>query len=280
MDQLIFFFSDISLSFRTSILLGGIVFFWMLEGVIPFYSFRYKKINHAFLNLFFTTTTAIIGFGFAFLLLKSTLIVESYKVGIIYLFDLTLWLDVIISLLILDLIGAYLVHYIEHKVPWMWKFHLVHHSDMNVDVTTGLRHHPGETIFRIIFTIIGVYVSGASIGMVMLYQSLSVLFAHITHANISLPKNIDFALSYIFVTPNMHKIHHHYELPLTDSNYGNIFSLWDRFFNTLSKVNNQKSIVYGIDTYINKSESNNLRTLLKMPFKKLKKVANSKFSNS
>lgn len=252
----------------------------MLEGVIPLYSFRYKKINHAFLNLFFTTTTAIIGFGFAFLLLKSTLIVESYKVGIIYLFDLTLWLDVIISLLILDLIGAYLVHYIEHKVPWMWKFHLVHHSDMNVDVTTGLRHHPGETIFRIIFTIIGVYVSGASIGMVMLYQSLSVLFAHITHANISLPKNIDFALSYIFVTPNMHKIHHHYELPLTDSNYGNIFSLWDRFFNTLSKVNNQKSIVYGIDTYINKSESNNLRTLLKMPFKKLKKVANSKFSNS
>ena len=280
MDQLIFFFSDISLSFITSFLLGGIVFFWMLEGVIPLYSFRYKKINHAFLNLFFTTTTAIIGFGFAFLLLKSTLIVESYKVGIIYLFDLTLWLDVIISLLILDLIGAYLVHYIEHKVPWMWKFHLVHHSDMNVDVTTGLRHHPGETIFRIIFTIIGVYVSGASIGMVMLYQSLSVLFAHITHANISLPKNIDFALSYIFVTPNMHKIHHHYELPLTDSNYGNIFSLWDRFFNTLSKVNNQKSIVYGIDTYINKSESNNLRTLLKMPFKKLKKVANSKFSNS
>ena len=278
MTELINFFSDIPLSFRTSILLGGIVFFWILEGMIPLYSFRYKKINHAFLNIFFTTTTAIIGFGFAFLLLKSTLYVGGEQIGVIHIFNLPIWADVIISLLLLDLIGAYLVHFIQHKVPWMWKFHLVHHSDMNVDVTTGLRHHPGETVFRIIFTIIGVFVSGASIGMVMLYQSLSVLFAHITHANISIPKKIDAILSYVLVTPNMHKIHHHYKMPLTDSNYGNIFSIWDRLFNTFSFINKQKSVVYGIDTYMDKSETNNLGTLLSIPFKKLKKVNNSKFS--
>ncbi len=278
MTELINFFSDIPLSFRTSILLGGIVFFWILEGMIPLYSFRYKKINHAFLNIFFTTTTAIIGFGFAFLLLKSTLYVGGEQIGVIHIFNLPIWADVIISLLLLDLIGAYLVHFIQHKIPWMWKFHLVHHSDMNVDVTTGLRHHPGETVFRIIFTFIGVFVSGASIGMVMLYQSLSVLFAHITHANISIPKKIDVILSYVLVTPNMHKIHHHYEMPLTDSNYGNIFSIWDRLFNTFSFINKQKSVVYGIDTYMDKSETNNLGTLLSIPFKKLKKVNNSKFS--
>jgi len=278
MTELINFFSDIPLSFRTSILLGGIVFFWILEGMIPLYSFRYKKINHALLNIFFTTTTAIIGFGFAFLLLKSTLYVGGEQIGVIHIFNLPIWADVIISLLLLDLIGAYLVHFIQHKVPWMWKFHLVHHSDMNVDVTTGLRHHPGETVFRIIFTIIGVFVSGASIGMVMLYQSLSVLFAHITHANISIPKKIDIILSYVLVTPNMHKIHHHYKMPLTDSNYGNIFSIWDRLFNTFSFINKQKSVVYGIDTYMDKSETNNLGTLLSIPFKKLKKVNNSKFS--
>ena len=278
MTELINFFSDIPLTFRTSILLGGIVFFWVLEGMIPLYSFRYKKINHALLNIFFTTTTAIIGFGFAFLLLKSTLYVGGEQIGVIHIFNLPIWADVIISLLLLDLIGAYLVHFIQHKIPWMWKFHLVHHSDMNVDVTTGLRHHPGETVFRIIFTIIGVFVSGASIGMVMLYQSLSVLFAHITHANISIPKKIDVILSYVLVTPNMHKIHHHYEMPLTDSNYGNIFSIWDRLFNTFSFINKQKSVVYGIDTYMDKSETNNLGTLLSIPFKKLKKVNNSKFS--
>lgn len=278
MTELINFFSDVPLSFRTSILLGGIVFFWVLEGMIPLYSFRYKKINHALLNLFFTTTTAIIGFGFAFLLLKSTLYVGNEQIGFIHIFNLPTWANVIISLLLLDLIGAYLVHFIQHKVPWMWKFHLVHHSDMNVDVTTGLRHHPGETVFRIIFTIIGVFVSGASIGMVMLYQSLSVLFAHITHANINIPKKIDSILSYVLVTPNMHKIHHHYEMPLTDSNYGNIFSIWDRLFNTFSFINKQKSVVYGIDTYMDKSETNNLGTLLSIPFKKLKKINNSKFS--
>ena len=97
----------------------------------------------------------------------------------------------VIPLLILDLVGAYLVHFVEHKIPWMWKFHVIHHSDKNVDVTTGLRHHPGEIIFRITFTILCIYISGASIGMVMLYQSLSVLFAHITHANINIPKKID-----------------------------------------------------------------------------------------
>ncbi len=278
MNEIIIFFSDIPLSYRTLILLGGIVFFWILEGLIPLYSFNYKKVNHAILNIFFTTTTAIIGFGFAFLLLKSTIIVNDYNIGIIHLFELPLFFESIICLFILDLIGAYLVHYIEHKVPWMWKFHLVHHTDMNVDVTTGLRHHPGETIFRILFTILGVFVSGASIGVVMLYQSLSVLFAHITHANINVPRKIDNILSYIFITPNMHKIHHHFQLPLTDSNYGNIFSFWDRIFGTYSEVKNQKSILYGIDTHMNKKESNSLNDLLLIPFRRLKKINNSKFS--
>ena len=160
----------------------------------------------------------------------------------------------------------------------MWKFHIIHHSDKNVDVTTGLRHHPGETVFRILFTILGVYVSGASIGMVMLYQSLSVLFAHITHANISLPKNFDRIMSYLFVTPNMHKVHHHYKLPLTDSNYGNIFSVWDRIFGTYSYVDDSKSLVYGIDTHINDKKIDSFSDLLLIPFKKLKKTNQSKFS--
>lgn len=278
MSQIVDFFADVPLIFRTGILLGGIVMFWILEGIIPLYSFNYKKGRHAFLNLLFTTTTAIIGFGFAFLLLKSTEIVNENKFGFVHLFDFPIVFQVIISLLILDLIGAYLVHLIEHKVPWMWKFHVVHHSDKNVDVTTGLRHHPGETVFRILFTILGVYVSGASIGMVMLYQSISVLFAHITHANISLPKNLDRIVSYILVTPNMHKVHHHFKLPLTDTNYGNIFSIWDRLFGTYSYVDDSKSIVYGIDTHINDKKIDSFSDLLLIPFKKMKKTNQSKFS--
>ena len=275
MNVIIDFFADVSLVFRTSILLGGIVLFWILEGVIPLYFFNYKKGRHAFLNLLFTTTTAIIGFGFAFLLLKSTEIVNELQFGVIHFFELPLFVEVTISLLILDLVGAYLVHFVEHKVPWMWKFHVIHHSDKNVDVTTGLRHHPGETVFRILFTILGVYVSGASIGIVMLYQSVSVLFAHLTHANISLPKNLDRVISCLFVTPNMHKVHHHYKQPLTDSNYGNIFSIWDRIFGTYAYVNDSKLLVYGIDTHINDRKIDSFTNLLLIPFKKFKKTKNS-----
>ena len=102
MSEIISFFSDVPVIFRTIILLGGIVFFWVLEGIIPFYSLNYKKTNHAILNLLFTITTAIIGFGFAFVLLKSTEIVNTYEIGFIHLFDLPLFVEVIICLLILD----------------------------------------------------------------------------------------------------------------------------------------------------------------------------------
>ena len=82
MNEIIAFFTDVPLTFRTSILLGGIMFFWILEGVIPLYSFNYKKTKHAITNLFFTLTTAIIGFGLAFILLKSVFLVCSFKVTI------------------------------------------------------------------------------------------------------------------------------------------------------------------------------------------------------
>ena len=85
-------------------------------------------------------------------------------------------------------------------------------------------------------------------------------------------------ISCLFVTPNMHKVHHHYKQPLTDSNYGNIFSIWDRIFGTFTYVNDSKSLVYGIDTHINDRKIDSFTNLLLIPFKKLKKTKNSKFS--
>lgn len=266
MEELISFFENIPTSFRTGLLLGGIVVFWGLEGVIPLFQFKYQKIRHAGLNLFFTLTTAIIGFGFAWLLLQASQFTTRNEFGLLYLFELPLWVRVVIGVLLMDLIGAYFIHWTEHKVKWMWRFHVVHHSDTSVDVTTGLRHHPGETVFRIGFTILAVLVIGAPMGVIMLYQSLSVLFAHITHANIKMPKKADDLLSYVFITPYMHKVHHHFEQPLTDTNYGNIFSIWDRLFGTFAKVDDMSEITYGIDTHMDPAQNTSLKTLLKTPF--------------
>ena len=277
MEDFIAFFENIPTTYRSALLIGGVVFFWILEGVIPLYGFKYNKYKHAGINLFFTLTTAIIGFGFAWVLLQASRFTVSNEFGLLYAFDLPLWAQIIIGVMLLDLIGAYFIHWMEHKIKWMWQFHLVHHSDTNVDVTTGLRHHPGETVFRISFTILAVLIVGAPMGIVMLYQSLSVLFAHITHANIKMPVKIDRALSYIFVTPYMHKVHHHYTQPLTDTNYGNIFSIWDRIFGTFAQTDSSK-LTYGIDTHMDPKEHGALGNLLAIPFKKYRPPVGSKFN--
>ena len=280
MESIVAFFQDVPTAFRAGLLIGGLVFFWILEGTLPLFSFQYKKYRHAGINLFFTLCTMIIGFGLAGALLWASDYVSTNQFGLLYLVDMPLWLQVIVGVLLMDLIGAYFIHWLEHRVKWMWKFHLVHHSDTTVDVTTGLRHHPGETVFRIFFTIVAVIIIGAPMGIIMFYQSLSVLFAHITHANINMADKVDKALSYVFITPNMHKVHHHFTQPLTDTNYGNIFAFWDRIFGTFAEVDNTKSLIYGIDTHMKQEENDQVGNLLAIPFQKYRTPDGGKFSNS
>ncbi|OEK01873.1 sterol desaturase [Roseivirga sp. 4D4] len=277
MESLVSFFNDVPTEFRAGILISGILIFWILEGTVPLFRFGYKKWRHAGINLFLTLTTMIIGFGLAGALLAASDLVAHNKFGLLYIIDLPLWGQLVLGVLLMDLIGAYLVHWTEHKVKWMWKFHLVHHSDTTVDVTTGLRHHPGETVFRIGFTILAVMIIGAPMWIIMVYQSLSVLFAHITHANINMPKRIDRGLSWVFITPLMHKVHHHNTQPLTDTNYGNIFSFWDRIFGTFAQVEDTTALVYGIDTHMDPKENDKMGNLLKIPFQPYRPPTGSKF---
>lgn len=266
MEAIVNFFDNIPTEFRAGILVGGVVIFWVVEGTLPLFKFQYKKVRHAGLNLFFTLTTAIIGFGLATVLLAASDLVSQNQFGLLHLVELPLWAQLTVGVLLMDFIGAYLAHFTEHKVRWMWKFHLVHHSDTTVDVTTGLRHHPGETVIRIGFTIVAVLLVGAPMWVIMVYQSLSVLFAHITHANIKMPRALDRVLSLIFVTPLMHKVHHHYQQPLTDTNYGNIFSVWDRLFGTFAQVDDTKGLIYGVDTHMKPEENDKMSNLLSIPF--------------
>jgi len=277
-ESIIFYFENIPTSVRTVILISGFTFLLLLENVQPLFELKYKKLKHALLNLFFTFTTLIINLSIAFLILQSSIYVSNNKFGIIYFFDFPLWLNVCIGLLLLDLIGAYFIHWLEHQIKWMWKFHLIHHTDTKVDVTTALRHHPGESIFRAIFTILAIFISGAPFGIVMLYQTISALFAQLTHANINLPIYIEKIMSYFIVTPNFHKIHHHNIQPLTDKNYGNIFSIWDHLFNTNISIKNMAQITYGIDTHMKDREHNNLLNLLTIPFQKYRPPIGSKFN--
>jgi len=113
---------------------------------------------------------------------------------------------------------------------------------------------------------------------VLLYQTLSAAISQFNHANISLPKWLDAAIGWVIVSPDMHKVHHHYAQPLTDSNYGNIFPFWDRMFGTYKSVKNTKDLKYGIDTHMKEEEHNNMSNLLQMPFQQYRAPMGSKFS--
>ncbi len=202
----------------------------------------------------------------AFLLLNISDWAISNKFGLLNrLHILPIWVNVLIGILFLDLIGAYLPHWLEHKIKPLWVIHLVHHSDHHVDTTTANRHHPLESIIRFIFTLLGVLIIGANIGIVMLYQSISLISTQFNHANIKLPKKVDLFLSYFFVSPDMHKTHHHYRLPYTDSNFGNIFSIWDRFFGTYKALRREK-LIYGVDVFFDEDANGKISHLLKQPF--------------
>ena len=278
MDVIVNYFNTISTLHRTFFLVGGLTFLLILESGMPLFKMKYRKTKHAMINFFYTGTTIIINLIGATLILWAVEYNSYHSAGILNKLSLPLWASIILGLLILDFIGAWLVHWVEHRVKWMWKFHVIHHSDRHVDATTGLRHHPGEAVFRLLFTSLAVFVSGASFGIVMLYQTISGFFAHLTHTNIRAIDFLDPILSKIFVTPNFHKIHHHYILPHTDHNYGNIFSLWDHLFGTSIKVDDMGMIRYGIDTHMDIKETENIKTMLKIPFKEYRPPVGAKFN--
>ena len=252
---------------RLLLLVSGMLLLWLFEGGIPLLTLRYKKskLRHASVNFSFTVIHLIIHTGFAVLIVLLSDWTRLHHVGIIQWAGASTIPSIIITFLVLDFFGGWLVHITEHKVKWMWRFHVVHHADNSVDVTTGLRHHPVESVLRGVFFLAGVIVAGAPMYAVMIFQTLLVLATQFTHANISLPLKHDKWLSFVLVSPNMHKVHHHYKQPYTDSNYGAVLSVWDRLLGTFMQLAPGK-IKYGLDRYYPNEKDEDFRELLKRPF--------------
>jgi sterol desaturase/sphingolipid hydroxylase (fatty acid hydroxylase superfamily) len=256
---------------RMALLVGGLLIFWIIEGAIPFIQLQYRKNKwrHAAVNLGFTLIHLIIHTVLAIFIVLLSDWCSNSGFGLVYWTNASVLGTVLISVILLDFFGGWLVHWTEHKLPFLWRFHVVHHSDNNVDVTTGLRHHPIESVLRGLFFFIAIIVSGAPMYAVMIFQTLAVLFTAFTHANVHLPKRFDKTLGFLFISPGMHKVHHHWQQPFTDSNYGLIFSVWDRMFGTYQQLD-AAQIRYGLDRYYPNEEDENFMMLMKNPFKKLK----------
>jgi sterol desaturase/sphingolipid hydroxylase (fatty acid hydroxylase superfamily) len=167
--------------------------------------------------------------------------------------------------LALDL-SFYVAHVAMHKIPSFWRFHRVHHSDPAVDVTTTIRQHPGEGVMRYAFLAAFAIPLGANPGAFAVYRLWSALSGLLEHSNVRMPLWLDGLFSLVFSWPSMHKVHHSRDVRYTDTNYGNIVSLWDRLFLTFTPSKHGTNIAYGLDGFDDPA-TQTTAALLALPFR-------------
>ncbi|NRB37241.1 MAG: sterol desaturase family protein [Pseudomonadales bacterium] len=265
MQEMLSFFENMPVLYKLLWLISCISIAWLLENVMPRVHFSYHKAQHARLNFTFLFFTLLINLGFSALLALLLIYLQPLPFGLFSLIHLPVWQELLLALLLFDLIAQYGAHVVLHKVPFLWSFHQIHHSDTAVDTTTGTRHHPVDYIFRELAALTVVLLLAAPLAYYIIYRFCTIFCTYFTHANIALPKKVDRILSVVFVTPDMHKFHHHYQAPWTNRNYGNIFSFWDRLFKTLVYDEGEK-IHYGVDSMDSRRDLD-LMYLLTAPFK-------------
>lgn len=173
---------------------------------------------------------------------------------------------VTLSVVVLDL-ATYVAHVSMHHSSLLWRIHRVHHSDVFVDVTTAFRQHPLEGIWRFAWIIVPILVLGLPLSGVISYRILSAVNALFEHANIQIGDRFDRRLARVWVSPNMHKVHHSRDQQQTDSNYGNILAVFDRLFGTFRPTEEARSIVYGL-AGIDAAQGKSLPHLVALPFRK------------
>lgn len=186
--------------------------------------------------------------------------------GLIHLVTLPAFLQIILSFLLMDLVFYYW-HLANHRVPFLWRFHNVHHIDPDLDVSTAFRFHFGEIALSALIGVLQVSLIGISAWAFGIYQlafQAEVLFHH---SNWRLPIRLERFLNKVIVTPRMHGIHHSQVRRENNSNFGTIFSFWDRLHRTLGLNIPQSEITMGIPAY-SRPEDNQIANALLLPFRK------------
>lgn len=180
--------------------------------------------------------------------------------------DLPAWIEFPLSFLLLDL-TFYYWHLANHRVRFLWRFHNVHHIDPDLDVSTAFRFHFGEITLSTIFSIVQISLIGVSAWPFALYQVVFQGEVIFHHSNLRLPIGVERFLSKVIVTPRMHGIHHSQVHRENNSNFGTVFTWWDRFHRTLGLNIRQDEVIVGIPAYT-LPEDNRVPNALLMPFRK------------
>ena len=255
---------------RRWIALGVLVLLLLWESVAPFFDFfrnrTRRRITHGAVNF----ALAAINLGVIVLVFATAWAWAAdssldHHLGLLHRFEAPAWVEVPLAILLLDLF-TYWFHRLSHRIPFLWRFHRVHHSDPHMDVTTANRFHLGEVIISSVLRIPLIGLTGIELWHLALYELMMFTVVQFHHANIALPGRLDRLLRVIIVTPAMHKVHHSRIQRETDSNYTSLFSFWDRVFGSfrIRRHEDLGKIQLGLQGY-DSAEKQRLIGLLKTP---------------
>ena len=253
------------------IFIGMIVLFYSLEQILSTQFKFNKRPQHLFHNILFFVVFFLANLLWATVTVFSIEWLNNHQVGLLYLVTVPLWLKLILGVILFDFV-TYWYHRTAHRVPLLWRFHRVHHSDTSMDASTNFRAHPIELILWFgTSNIIAAGIFGLDLMSLGLYFLVATPFFFLEHANFKFPTWIDNSVGLIITTPNIHKIHHEQDQHYTDSNYSDIFILWDRIFGTF-KYKPPSEINFGLKEF----EDDKKQTfwyLLKSPFINMGRVS-------
>jgi sterol desaturase/sphingolipid hydroxylase (fatty acid hydroxylase superfamily) len=217
---------------RLSFFIGVFLVMAFGEVVFPRRSLNVSKTRRWTANLTITFTNGfLVRFIFGAGATGFAIIVQDRGWGVLNIIETPLWLQVAISLIVLDFI-IYMQHLIFHHVPLLWRLHKVHHTDLDYDVTTGARFHPFEIMLSMGIKMGAIFFLGAPPISVILFEIALNASAMFNHGNVSLPERADKLIRLVIVTPDMHRVHHSVVIREFNSNFGFSVSWWDRIFGT------------------------------------------------
>ena len=209
---------------------------------------------------------AVVRLLFPIAAVGAALVAETYGWGVFRVLDAPAWLAVIGSLIVLDL-AIWAQHVVFHRIPVLWRLHRMHHSDVDIDVTTALRFHPIEIALSMLIKMTVVVLLGAPAVAVVLFEVILNGMAMFNHGNVCLPAPLDRALRAAVVTPDFHRVHHSVHPEETNSNYGFNLSIWDRLFGTYRAQprDGHEAMTIGLDRF-RASRDRRLDRVLLQPF--------------
>jgi len=217
-----------------------------VEVFLPLFPRAKQRPGRVRANLSLMTLGFVVNWSLNSLVAIVAISLAAKPTSLLAMTNLPFAVQVIVTILILDFVYGYLAHVLLHKIPFLWRVHRVHHADPFVDVTTTSRTHPIETMWRFLLMTTAAWSLGLPAAGIVIYRLIGTTNGVLEHANIRLWLPFDRVASLIWVTPNMHKIHHSDEPTETDSNYGNILSLYDRTFGTFTSTDRAPHVVYGL----------------------------------